>query len=658
MTADSKGDTQVAGTLRSLLPRRTRRLLLGIFMLSLAAFLASATGQFRSIDDENLFYTAHSLTSLRPDVDVCPHSPAPDFVYTRGSHGCTDPSQAQLQNSYQKGRHGKFVSKYGIGEPIAAAPFFVTGRIVASVLSDGSDGSCRGPTAVACCRTVTNDAAAFRANCQGNTHDMIVQTTTLFTNSFLTAITLALVIIVSLQLGAPLRGAALIGLVFGFGSFAFAYAKTLSTEPGTAMCLIAAVMFAIEASRTGRTRALVACGVVAGAALFFRVTGAVFLPVLGVWLLAIGYRRHDLRSAVRYGALLSLGAEPGTAMCLIAAVMFAIEAARTGRARTLVACGLAAGDALLFRSTAAVFLPVLGVWFLVVGYRKRDLRTAVRYGALFSAGAVAALAVLVMFNAWRYGSALSFGYGQTGAHLHGIRARGALVTGIWGLWLSPGKSIFLYAPFVLLAVAGIIISIRRLPAEMSLLIALVAANTVFFARVRFWSGDWAWGPRYMIIVLPCLAVMCAPLVNMVRWRRALAALAGIGFLLPGALGVLVNFNTFYLQAQKKLGANFRNSIYHNWSWQPIGRHISVLKAELGNLGKPFGLLYLTGKPRLDIWWLDDRWWLSQHPRRIAAAVVMLLFIGALAVGGAVTLRRAMRGPVAAETPPGSRLAPE
>ena len=548
-------------------------------MLSFAAFLASSSGQFRSIDDQNLFYTSHSLTSLLPNVDACPRPETPDFVYTRGSHGCTDPSQPQLQGSYQKGRDGKPVSKYGIGEPIAAAPFFVTGRVVASVLGDEHDGSCRGPNALACCRSVTNDPDTFRADCQANAHDMIVQTTTLFTNSLITALTLVLVIIVSLQLGAPLRGAVLIGFAFGFGSFAFAYAKTLGAESGTAMCLIAAVMLAIEAARTGRTRALVACGVAAGAA------------------------------------------------CL-------------------------------FRSTAAIFLPALGAWFLVVGYRRRDVRSAVRYGALFSAGAAAALAVLVLLNLWRYGSALSFGYGQTGSNLHGIRARGSLLTGLWGLWLSPGKSIFLYAPFVLLAVAGIVISFRKLPAEMGMLVALVAANTVFFARVRFWHGDWAWGPRYMIIVLPCLAAMCAPLVGMVPWRRALAVLAGIGVLFPGALGVLVNFNTFYLQAQRKLGTNFRNTIYHDWSWQPIGRHISVLKDELANLGEPFGLLYLSGKPRLDIWWLDDRWWLSEQPGRIAAALLMLLFIGALAVGGAIIFRRALRSPLPASTATGPSLAAE
>src|SRR4029079_15252208 len=121
-------------------------------------------------------------------------------------------------------------------------------------------GKCNGPTAIACCKLLTNNADAFRANCQGDTHDMIVQTTTLFTTSWLIAITMILVVIVSLQLGAGLRGAALIGFAFGFGSFAFAYAKTLGAEPGTAMCVILAVMFGIEASRTGRARCLVACG--------------------------------------------------------------------------------------------------------------------------------------------------------------------------------------------------------------------------------------------------------------------------------------------------------------------------------------------------------------------------------------------------------------
>ncbi len=171
-------------------------------------------------------------------------------------------------------------------------------------------------------------------------------------------------------------------------------------------------------------------------------------------------------------------------------------------------------------------------------------------------------------------------------------------------------------------------------------------NTLLFGRVRFWSGDWAWGPRYMIIVLPCLAVMCAPLVNRVRWRNALVVLGGLGVLFPGLLGVSVNFNTFYQRANRALGPTFRNTVYHDWSWNPIWRHVKILGQEWGNFGRPFGLLYLTGQPRFDFWWMDDRWWILDHSRRVLFAVLMLLVIASLAISGALILRNALLRPVA------------
>jgi hypothetical protein len=335
-------------------------------------------------------------------------------------------------------------------------------------------------------------------------------------------------------------------------------------------------------------------------------------------------------------------------MCLILAVMFGIEAARSRKARALIACGLAAGAAVLFRSTALIFLPIFGVWFLIPR-RKDEWLRAVRDAALFSAGAVFMLLLLVMSNTWRYGSPTSFGYNQTASNLNALPAGGPILTGLWGQWLSPGKSLFLYAPFVLLAVAGLVISVRRFPRELALLIAIVVGNTLLFGRVRFWSGDWAWGPRYMIIVLPCLAVMCAPLVNRKPWRNALAVLAGLGFLFPGALGVLVNYTYFYQRANRSLGATFSHAVYHDWSWNPIWHHIKILGQEWGNFGRPFGFLYMKGLPRFDVWWLDDRWWITGHPGRFAAGGLMLLVVVALAIAGVVILRNALRKPVAIAT---------
>jgi hypothetical protein len=150
----------------------------------------------------------------------------------------------------------------------------------------------------------------------------------------------------------------------------------------------------------------------------------------------------------------------------------------------------------------------------------------------------------------------------------------------------------------------------------------------------------------MIIVLPCLAVMCAPLVNMKRWRNALAVLGGLGLLFPGLLGVTVNFNIFYQRANRALGATFRDAVYHDWSWNPIWHHLKILGQEWGNFGRPYGLLYMTGKPRIDLWWLDDRWWILDHPRRLLFAALMVSIIAGLAISGAVILRNTLRPPVA------------
>jgi hypothetical protein len=150
----------------------------------------------------------------------------------------------------------------------------------------------------------------------------------------------------------------------------------------------------------------------------------------------------------------------------------------------------------------------------------------------------------------------------------------------------------------------------------------------------------------MIIVLPCLAVMCAPLVNMKPWRNALMVLGGLGLLFPGLLGVMVNFNTYYQRANRSLGADFLQSVYHEWSWNPIWHHVKIFGQEWGNLGRPYGLLYMKGQARFDVWWLDDRWWILDHPRRFMAAALMVLIIVGLAVSGALILRNALRRPVA------------
>ena len=222
---------------------------------------------------------------------------------------------------------------------------------------------------------------------------------------------------------------------------------------------------------------------------------------------------------------LTLFTEPGTAFCVLTAVYFAIRAARSGARAHLIWSGVWAGTALLFRVSAVLFLPILGLWLLVAAWRaaSASASTAARWprvfavGAWFTAGAIGPILAMCFFNWWRYGSVTNLGYGLGSATDQSY----PIVRGVIGQWFSSGKSIFLFAPIAIIVVCGLYRSVKRLPMEMLLLGAIVIVNTLFFARVQFWSGDWAWGPRYLQIVVPCLAAMAAPLMDSVNWRRAL-----------------------------------------------------------------------------------------------------------------------------------------
>jgi hypothetical protein len=87
-------------------------------------------------------------------------------------------------------------------------------------------------------------------------------------------------------------------------------------------------------------------------------------------------------------------------------------------------------------------------------------------------------------------------------------------------------------------------------------VALAIALTVFplifvYARYLFWSGDWGWGPRYLVFALPALIVPVAELVDpatpparaaaLRRWRRF-----GLGAALLSGLAVQGLGMAFYL----------------------------------------------------------------------------------------------------------------
>ncbi len=142
--------------------------------------------------------------------------------------------------------------------------------------------------------------------------------------------------------------------------------------------------------------------------------------------------------------------------------------------------------------------------------------------------------------AWAWFNHLRFGAWNITGYEDYLVFSGPL-TGAWGNLLSPGKSIFLYAP---LAIAGVIAWCRRVEVMSAAafmrtwdapLVAGVAIILGVASTWWCWSGDWAWGPRMVIPAVPALvlpAVMRCSAAGPSRRFRVLTLVACVaGFIL-------------------------------------------------------------------------------------------------------------------------------
>ncbi len=211
--------------------------------------------------------------------------------------------------------------------------------------------------------------------------------------------------------------------------------------------------------------------------------------------------------------------EPTITLGIVATVLAAYQAATTRRRGWLIATGLAFGVAVAAKYVnVALLAPVplylaltsahpagaeKGVLRRVEGERRRSWRHLVWAGGWFAVGATPVLALLGVYDALRFGSPLATGY----AHWEGFST--PVWEGVAGFLFSPGKSIFVYTPLFLLLPFWAPRFVRRFPSFSVLLGSIVALHLLVFGSWWVWWGAWAWGPRFVVPVLPLLALFLA-----------------------------------------------------------------------------------------------------------------------------------------------------
>jgi hypothetical protein len=150
-------------------------------------------------------------------------------------------------------------------------------------------------------------------------------------------------------------------------------------------------------------------------------------------------------------------------------------------------------------------------------------------------GALPGVIMVLGYNFARTHSLFGTGYNNlSGGEAFGEHVR----VGLWGLFLSPGKSVFLYNLPLVVALLALPHVWRTRSRDWLVALLVTAAPVVFvYSRYSFWAGDWCWGPRYILFLVPIALLPAAFLLDdLLRVPRAWVLPAWAGVL---ALGLWV-----------------------------------------------------------------------------------------------------------------------
>lgn len=321
-----------------------------------------------------------------------------------------------------------------------------------------------------------------------------------------------------------------------------------------------------------------------------------------------------------------LFAEPLTTAIFLAATLFLFGRGVQPSTSRALAGALLLGFAIHIRAAnlVTVLVFIFATMFLPTSEQKRapSFRTAAILTAV-----VGLSGVLYLFRNYAFfGNPLDLG----------VPGKGELASGGWktpywygllGFLVSPGKSIFLFCPPIILGILGLPRLWQRNRALALLIACVPLASLGLYSTRTLWEGGYCYGPRYFI---PSMILLCLPIgalfSNPPRWfRPAFWTVAMLGFLVQ-AIGLAVNV------IEDMVRNHYYDAEFHyRFFYSPITGQIGLIWKYLHNRPDQIGLGW-------------DRWFVLL--RAAGASPSALLFIvailAAMALGFGLLTWKAVR----------------
>lgn len=285
------------------------------------------------------------------------------------------------------------------------------------------------------------------------------------------------------------------------------------------------------------------------------------LLILGYGMLGIGLRRSLLYTGIFclatlwWPASLTVFDQNQHAALLFGAVLLAWHSGRRRSIGLASLAGVLGGLLLNYQESYGLLLPVLGAAVLAspaegspedgATLRQPFTRAGLMRYAAFGLGCCVGLGLFLAYNDARLGSPLAAGrYGGPAAG-RGL-TWGDPLAGLLSLACSPGKGIFWFSPPLILALFGARKLFARAPVLAMTVAAVSAVHLLVIIQLAFFGGDWCWGPRYVVTLLPLWA-LALPFAARARRLRPLGVSLAVAGLAVQVMGISLDQHGFFYE---------------------------------------------------------------------------------------------------------------
>jgi hypothetical protein len=308
-------------------------------------------------------------------------------------------------------------------------------------------------------------------------------------------------------------------------------------------------------------------------------------------------------------------ADPPLTLMTAATLFFAMG---EGAYQSAIAAA-AAGLAVLCKPSGIILGPLVSAYKL---FKTRSLRQAL----VPLVGTAVGSLLFLLYNDLRFGEFTNFGR-EGAAGLDGFTIRHFFEAAA-AMLISPGRGVVWYCPPIL----GLL-GLRRTKlahAEVLLILGVGGAYWLLYSCWQDWAGGWAWGPRFLLAILPGLLALTGLLSE--RRLRIMPVLILLGFVVSAP-----NLVCFFERYQTEDLANRVSPAQEMWSpskspligiWRVAYHEIRDARATdvrsiVHNAGKSDNRPEDWRAFRIVAVW----WWLLPAfgiPRFVGAAVALLL----------------------------------